>query len=57
MLDSKYYSLSNSELIIKAEKSESLIDTIYFNNLLDLRLIKLILFRSPSLKRRVAFIY
>lgn len=30
MLDSKYYSLSNSELIIKAEKSESLIDTIYF---------------------------
>ena len=33
MLDSKYYSLSNSELIIKAEKSESLIDTIYFNTL------------------------
>ena len=38
MLDSKYYSLSNSELIIKAEKSESLIDTIYFNNLLDLEI-------------------
>lgn len=40
MLDSKYYSLSNSELIIKAEKSESLIDTIYFNNLLDLEIDK-----------------
>ena len=40
MLGSKYYSLSNSELIIKAEKSESLIDTIYFNNLLDLEIDK-----------------